>query len=238
MYDELVNTVGNHLPKVNKANLDQMPVKISIRVAQSEDHDAVLEFIREFYYKEEPITVSHPQPGHTQDDEAFTMSFISLGTTLVAVDDDSGTIVGALSAGPIQPGDADEMIEEAATTETKKWRDIMLLLAFIEKKADVLERFNLPKALHVHALGVHHGYRGQKIGEKLFNFCFENAKRLNYSMVTTDFTSAFSIKIGERLGMEHVSTVTYDEYNASLGESLFQPIAPNFEIKTFVKTIK
>lgn len=215
-----------------------MAEKIKIRVANSDEHDEILNFLRAFYYKEEPITISHPQAGNTKDDEDFTMSCLSHGTVLIAIDEVSGKMVGALNAGPIEPGDADKMIEDAKTTETVKWRDISLLLAYIEKKADVLKRFHIPKALHVHALGVHHDYRGQKIGEKLFAACFDNAKRLNYPMVTTDCTSVYSIKIVERLGMECVCIITYDEYNKTLSNELFKPTPPNTEIKTFIKKIE
>jgi GNAT superfamily N-acetyltransferase len=214
-----------------------MAKSLSIRVATKEDYDDVLDCLRKYYYDEEPITISHPEPGHTRDDEEFTMSFIKYGTVLIATDDENGKVVGALSAGPIEHGDADAMIEAAKTTETKKWREISLLLAYIEKKADVLHRFDIPKALHVHALGVHHDYRGQKIGDKLFQACFENGKKLNYAMVTTDMTSIYSIKIAERIGMECVSQMTYDEYNKSIGEDLYQPKHPNFEIKTFIKKL-
>jgi ribosomal protein S18 acetylase RimI-like enzyme len=212
-----------------------MAKSISIRVATKSDYEDLIGCLREFYYTEEPITISHPQPGHTKDDEAFTMSFFDSESMLIATDDETGTVVGALSAGPIEPGDADAMIEEAKTTETKKWREIMLLLAYIEKKADVLNRMQIPKALHIHALGVHKAYRGQRIGEKLFRFCFENAKRLNYPMVTTDCTSIYSIALAERCGMERVSRVTYEEYNKSINEELYQPKEPNLEIITFVK---
>lgn len=214
-----------------------MAKSISIRVAQSCDYDTVLEFLRRYYYKEEPITITHPEAGHTKDDEEFTMSHIKYESVLIATDDDSGTVAGALVAGPIEPGDADAMEEAAKTTETKKWRDISLLLAYIEKKADVLNRFQMPRALHVHAVGVHHDYRGQRIGEKLFDSCFVNAKRLNYAMVTTDCTSVYSIKIAERRGMECVSSVTYAEYNRMIGVDLYQPKEPNIEIKTFIKKI-
>lgn len=214
-----------------------MAKSISIRVAQSCDYDTVLEFLRSYYYKEEPITITHPEAGHTKDDEEFTMSHIKYESVLIATDDDSGTVAGALVAGPIEPGDADAMEEAAKTTETKKWRDISLLLAYIEKKADVLNRFQMPRALHVHAVGVHHDYRGQRIGEKLFDSCFVNAKRLNYAMVTTDCTSVYSIKIAERRGMECVSSVTYAEYNRMIGVDLYQPKEPNIEIKTFIKKI-
>jgi GNAT superfamily N-acetyltransferase len=215
-----------------------LKMTISIRVAQSSDHDVVLDFIREHYYKEEPITNSHHQMGQTSDDEKFSMSHIVHETVLMAFDDVTGKIVGVLIAGPVEHGDADEMIEAAKTTETKKWRDISMLLAYIEKKADVLKRFNLDQALHIHVLGVDREYRGQRIGQQLFSYCFENAKRLNYKMVATDCTSVYTIKIAERLGMENVSSMTYDEYNQQLGENLFRPEKPNTEIITFVKRIE
>lgn len=214
-----------------------MSKNFKTRVATSFDHDAVLDFFRLHYYKEEAITVSHPQPGHTKDDEEFTMSCIPFETVLLAFDDES-RIVAALAAGPIEPGDADKMIEDAKTAKTEKWRDIMLLLAYIEKKADVLNQFHIPKALHVHALGVHHRYRGNKLGERMFAACFENAKRLDYPMVTTDFTSKFSIKIADQLKMEKVSRVTYEEYNEAIGHKLFQPKDGNYEILTYIKRIE
>lgn len=215
-----------------------MTKKFSIRVAKTSEHDDVIDFLRLYYYKEEAITVSHPLPGHTKDDEDFTMSMLPHDTVLLATDDDTnGKLVGVLVAGPIEPGDADKMLEDAKTTETVKWRDIMSFLAYIEKKADVLNRFQIPTALHVHVLGVHHEYRGFNLGKKLFEACFENAKRLNYSMVSTDFTSVYSAKIAEQLGMENVSRVTYDEYNELLGNKLFQPKEPNYEILTFIKKI-
>lgn len=210
--------------------------KISIRVANEDDRDAFLDILREAYYRDEPITLAHPTPGHTRDDEEFTASAqLKYGTCLVAVDEASGRIAGALAAGPIEHGSADEMIEAAKTTETEKWRDISLFLAFIEKKADMFGRFDIENAIHVQAVGVHRDYRGQRIGERLFKFCFENARKLNYPMVSADCSSIYSMKIAEQCGMVNVSSVTYDEYNAIIGRELFKPTAPNVEIKTFVK---
>lgn len=208
--------------------------KISCRVAEVADYDIVLELIRECYYKEEQITVSHPDPGQTKDDEEFTMSHIYHGTVTVAIDDENGKIIGALIAGPIEHGDAEKMLESAQTCETKKWSDIQKLLVYIEMKADVLGKFNLEKALHCHALGVDKEYRGNKIGQKMFRHCFENAKILGFEMVSADFTSIYSIKLAEDLGMEFVSLVTYEEYNKSIGEDLFRIQEPNTEIKTFI----
>lgn len=215
-----------------------MAKEISIRVAKSCDRDAISDFLSEHYYKEEPLTNSHPQQGYTKDDMDFTMSHLKHDTVLIATDNESGEFAGVIVAGPVEPGDADAMVEMAKKTETRKWREISFFLAYIEKKSNVLERFNLPTALHVHVVGVHKDYRGQRIGEKLFSSCFENAKRLNYPAVTADATSVYTIKFCERLGMECVSLVTYDEYNKTIGESLFRPREPNFEIKTYLKRVQ
>jgi N-acetylglutamate synthase-like GNAT family acetyltransferase len=212
--------------------------KLLFRVAEEKDLDELLNFFREFYYREEPLTLSHPIPGHTRDDEEFTISSnIRKGTCLIAVDKDSGKIVGGVAAGPIEHGDADAMIEAAKTTETQKWRDISLFLAYIEKKSNILVRFNISNAVHIQALGVHRDYRGQRIGERLFKECFNNARKLNYPMVSADCTSIYSMNLSERCGMENVSQVSYDEYNDILGQKLFQPKEPNSVIKTYVKLL-
>jgi len=213
-----------------------MSINITIRVAKSDDHDAVLNFIREHYYKEEPITISHPEPGHTVDDEIFSMSHIEHDTILMAFNNDNDEIVGILIAGPIEEGDADAMLEDSKNS-SKKWGDIMKFLAYIEKKADVLGKFNVDKALHCHILTSHQKYRGNGIGQKLTEYCFENGRNMNYKLMSVDCTSVFTINIAERCGMECISTVTYDEYNEILGERLFQPREPNLEIKTFVKKL-
>lgn len=133
-------------------------VEIRIEIAQLADKSRVLDFIRKFYYQEEHITVSHPIVGPTKDDEEFSMSHLKQETTLMAFDGDE--MVGALIAGPIEPGDSDEMLVEAETADTK-WGDILRLLAFIESKADVCHKYSIDKALHIHVVGVHHGYRGK-----------------------------------------------------------------------------
>lgn len=213
-----------------------MTMDIAIRVAKTSDHDEVLKFIREHYYKEEPITISHPEPGHTIDDENFSMSHIVHDTVLIACDVNQNKTVGVLIAGPIEAGDADAMLENSKNS-SKKWGDIQQFLAYIEKKADVLGRFNLDRGIHCHILTVHQEYRGNGIGQKLFKYCFENGRNLNYKLMSVDCTSIFTCRIAERLGMECISTVTYDEYNEILGEKLFIPREPNFEVRTFVKEL-
>jgi GNAT superfamily N-acetyltransferase len=164
------------------------------------------------------------------------MSHIAHETVLIALDDKNDKVIGACIAGPKEAGDAEKMLEESEKSE-KKWGDIQKLVAYIGKKADVFGKFNVEKALYCHALAVHRDYRGNKIGQKLFEKSFENAKKLNFKILFADCTSVFSIKISEQVGMECVSTVTYDEFNKVIGQELFLSHPPNTQIKTFVKRL-
>lgn len=209
--------------------------KFSVRVAEESDYDEILEFLREHFYKEEPLTLAHVEPGHTKDDEEFTMSHIIYKTVLLAIDNESGKVVGAIIAGPVE--NANNSLESSELCKTKKFSDISKFLAYVEKKADVLGKFNLEKAVHCHALGVHRDFRGNKIGQKLFESFFEHGKVLNYQLISVDCTSIFSMRICEQLNMDLVSSVSYDEYNKEIGEEIFKSIEPNTEIRTYVKKL-
>lgn len=212
-----------------------MSENISIRIATDSDYNDILDCLRNYYYKEEPITIFYREPGHTKDDEEATISKIKYGTVLIAVDSETSKVAGILIASPRDSTSIEKKIEAAEIAETKKWKDILTFLIYIEKKADIFNRYQITDTLYVNALAVNSHYRGQRIGEKLFSACFENAAKLNYSSVSADCTIIYSIKIAERLGMDCAATVTYEEYNKEVGEELFLPKEPNFEIKTFVK---
>lgn len=213
-----------------------MTKKFSIRVADVKDNVNILEFIREHFYKEEPFTTSYVEPEQTWDDEEFTLSHIADKTVLIACDAHS-KIAGVLIAFPNHQGDAEKVLKSAEIHGTKKFCDLQKFLIYIEKKAGSFEKFNVKKSLHCHALGVHRDYRGNKIGQKLFEKFFDLGKTLNYRLMTVDCTNIFSMKIAEKLGMKMISSVTYEEYNEVIGEKLFYCKEPNVAIKTFAKLL-
>lgn len=104
-------------------------------------------------------------------------------------------------------------------------------------KSDICVRFNVPEALHIHGVTVDKKYRGRALGEKLFTECFKVAKDRHYQIVSADCSSIYSIHIAGKLNMEHVSTVTYDEYHETIGIKVFNPIPPHTEIQSFIKRI-
>lgn len=213
---------------------------IVYRVAKECDRENVLDFIRMHYYPEEPITIGNLPKRQDSADEEFSVSVISYGASLVAVDlMNNDKIVGVILAGPIEPAEADLMLEESKQCENvnKKWSEILLLLAYLEKNANIYERYNIKKALHIHVLGVDKNQRGKSIGVNLMQKCFDIGKSLGYPLVTVDCTSVFSIRIAEKLQMECIQTLPYKDYTDNNGRQLFNPPSPHTQIKTFAKIL-
>lgn len=212
--------------------------RILYRVATGSDHDAILDFMRKHYYPEEPLTLGNDPKTQSTEDEKFTASLIPFGATIVALDE-RDQIVGCLSSGPSNADEAASMYKESERIESKdkKWSEILRLLAFLEERANLYERYNITKSLYVSAMGVDRRMRGNAIGSNLLRKCFETGKMMGYPLVSLDCSSVYSIRIAEQLQMECVGQLAYNDYKDSHGRQLFNPPAPHTHIKTFAKVL-
>jgi ribosomal protein S18 acetylase RimI-like enzyme len=219
---------------------------IVFRTATVSEHDKVLQFLREHFFPQEPINSSYPIKDDSMEEE-FILSLLPAGNIILAIDSSSSTstdssnnknnstkIAGMLAFGKITKSYSQESWDESEITTNLKWRDILKFMSHIESKSNVCERFGVKEALHIHSTTVDKEYRGRSIGKMLFNECFRIAKERNFQLVSADCTSVYSIRIAKSLSMEHISTVTYDEYNEKIGFKMFNPVLPHTEIQTFV----
>lgn len=228
------NSINNNIISNENLNDDD----ILIRVANVDDQENVLNFIRLYYYPEEPLTIGSEPKLQSVEDELFSVSVLPYGASVIAVNKrENNQIVGALLAGPIGPEEADELFEEAEHCKDKKWSEILKLLGHLERSANVYERYNVQKALHIHVMGVDPKMRGKSIGAKLMRKCIEIGKNLDYPLITVDCTSIYSIKIAEKLQMECINTLAYTDYTDIDGTQLFRPPHPHTDMKTFAKRL-
>lgn len=213
-----------------------MSCEFIFRAANESEHDIVLEFLREYFFTEEPINNAYPIKDDSMEEE-FLLSLLPEGNIWLAIDSLSNNIAGIAMFGKITKNYSQESWDESEATMNIKWRDILKFMSHIESQSNVCERFGVTEALHLHGVAVDKAYRGRAIGKQLFNKCFEEAKKRNYHLVSADCTSIYSVRIAQSVGMEFVSTVTYDEYNEKIADKIFYPTPPHVEIKTFVKKI-
>lgn len=209
--------------------------KIEYRIATETDNDNILDFIRKHYYPEEPLTLGNEPMCQSVEDEEFSVSEISHGTTVVALDDDK--IVGCLLSGPTDQDEAANLYQEAVESNDRKWSEILRLEAFLEERANLYARYNVTKVLHVSVMGVDRRMRGKSIGSNLLSKCFEVGRILGYPLVSLDCTSIYSIQMAEKLQLECISQLAYSDYRDGNGRQVFQPPLPHTHIKTFVKLL-
>lgn len=206
------------------------------RGAELKDHDVVLKFLQDFFFPEECINIAHPIKDDTME-ELFAMSLLPEGNMVMALDKDSGEFAGLLFFGTITEDYSKESREEGEDTSNRKWREVLYFMSNLEAKADICRKYKVEVALHLHGVAVSKQFRGQGIGEKLFEECFRQAKQKQIKVVSADCTSPYSVRIAEKLGMELASTFSFDDYHNSVGETIFTKAKPQGEVKTFIKRI-
>ncbi|XP_065086658.1 arylalkylamine N-acetyltransferase-like 2 [Ochlerotatus camptorhynchus] len=211
---------------------------IEFRQAISADREAYREALARFFYPEEPLTIGYYLGKDvTEDDMEFTLSLIEEGFVWLAVQEGSGKIIGMCGGSFIERGEADQLMDAAERTETKKFADILRLLAHLSREANVFERFGVDRAYHVHCLAVDSGFRGKSLGRILVEKQFEYARKCAIRVVSADATSVYSVKLLERLGMESCYALTYADYRDEHEQQVFLTDGPHSEAKTMVKVL-
>lgn len=206
---------------------------ITIRAARENEIQIVSDFVCLHFNGFEPIQLYHVRKDEEMDPPPLDLMKESVETETLLLAHSGEILVGVMIAGVIT---SEVMDQDLSYTKDfgPKGVDVFEFLAYIGEKADLCNRMKVPRSLHIHIVSVHSGHQRKGIAKKLFEQCIEIGKRRGYPAVSVDATSAYTGKIAESLGLQCVSTVTYDEYNEFLGRILFRAVEPHHEIKTFV----
>ncbi|XP_030566732.1 dopamine N-acetyltransferase [Drosophila novamexicana] len=204
---------------------------LEIRVAAVDDGNRLMEFLHEHYYREEPLTAGCAPPEPDEADEKFLLSNLPHGTCLLMLQ--HGRIVAAAVAGPKTADEAAHLFAEAAHLAGSKWGRILGILAIAERDANAFARFNVDRALHVHAIGVDAALRGRALGARLMHALADRGRELNYPLLTVDCTSLYSGRLMKRLGYESINRMPYTDYVDAAGQQLIRPPAPHEFLETF-----
>lgn len=210
---------------------------ISIRVAGESDSVDIMNFKSLYFHRSEPLELAHPEVGNIARNANYILQAIKNGIVLMASETSSNILVGILIADPIQPDEAEVLKLAASEVGEQRRADILNFLSYVEAKANICQRFNVPQSFHVHIVAVHPLYRGQRIASKLFESSIVIAKAKEFKLISVDCTSFYTTRIAESFAMDCISNVTYQEYNSFLGKCLFVPNPPHMAIKTFAKRL-
>lgn len=212
---------------------------VQYRKATVDDLDAVADIVGAQFFLDEPMTTDNIQRFKPSEAREFSMPYILHGTSVVAIDPlQNDKIVGVTLTEPTGPHTATKLAEEAKLWESKwkKGSDALKLYSYLEERANIYERYNVKKALHLDVVVVDRSMRGKSITDGMAEKCFEFAKSSGYSLITADCTSAYSQRVAEKR-MQCILELPYTDYKDSSGRQIFNPPPPHTHIKKYVKIL-
>ncbi|XP_055618948.1 uncharacterized protein LOC129764151 [Toxorhynchites rutilus septentrionalis] len=213
--------------------------QVSFRRATLADREKVREFLAHSFYPEEPVTISYIGGSEvTPDDMEFCLSLIAEGFVLLALVGGEDQLVGISGAGVIDSDESEKLKDIALKTETTKFGEILRMLSYVCEQANVCQRFGISEVYHQHYLAVDSKFRGKALGKLLMEKQFGKARDLGLRVVTTDASGVYSSNLCEKLGMQCVYSLAYNEYRNELGQQVFKSSGQHKEIKTFAKQIE
>ncbi|KAL5292108.1 hypothetical protein ACFFRR_011113 [Megaselia abdita] len=208
-----------------------MSSDIVYRPAEKKDEQGVLEFLREHFYTDEPLSKNDGY--HDTEDEDFAIGLIIEGTSTVA--DLNGQIIGVRLA---YPNHKDEQVSAAFNkTPTTAYERLFGFVNILETKSKVFERYQVDSSMQGHMLGVRRDLRGQGIAKRLLEENMKLAKEKGFSVYVCDCSSLFSARLCEKVGMEQTATMEFNEYCDENGNPYYNPDPPHDLARSYAKRL-
>lgn len=141
-----------------------------IEVIQKDDKEEVLDFLRRFFIRDEPLNVAvkllDNDESRCAELEEYSLKELDNGFNLKAVS--NGKIIGVSLNGILERGYINELAE--VSCPNKKFEKVLMLLDHVAKESDVFSHFpDVDKAMCVKILSVDGKWRGRGIAKDLMN---------------------------------------------------------------------
>ncbi|CAG9762252.1 unnamed protein product [Ceutorhynchus assimilis] len=214
------------------------PKEYDILVATNDDQEDILNFLRTFFYKDEPLNknlglISNETP-RCKDLEKFSTKDIGNGLNLKAVH--NGKLIGVCLNGILERGFLDK--DDDFEITDRKFSKIVALLDKVDRDADVFAKFPASaKAVSVKIISVDGAYRGQGIAKELVNKTRDLAKEIGAEFMAVVCTSHFTALALKKLGFELHYTQNYADYKDENGQVVFNPEPPHAACTVYVQKI-
>ncbi|KAI5643304.1 hypothetical protein NE865_04722 [Phthorimaea operculella] len=208
----------------------------SVRKLYPDDKEPVLEFLRRFFFRDEPMNLAvqllETPESRCQELEDYAVSSLEEEVSVAAYDD-QGEMVGVILNGIARREEVD-YTDKSDECANKKFARILKVLGHLDREAKIWEKLpaSCHTALEVRIASTHSDWRGRGLMRALCEESERLAKSVGASAMRMDTTSAFSAAAAERLGYKSVYRVLYADLPYAP-----QPEAPHLEARVYIKEI-
>ncbi|VVC43653.1 Hypothetical protein CINCED_3A025131 [Cinara cedri] len=210
----------------------------SIVPITSDDKETVAAFLRQFFFRDEPLNVAIQLLEETDSAtklKNYCIGYLQYGMTFMALSK-TGDIMGVILNNIMHRDDVEEDDDDVGTcNENSKFKEIAMLLDKIKREADVFTHYpTVDRILEIKIVTVNEAYRGQGVCKALVDKTKELALEKGCKMIYVECTSHFSAKAVERLGFKCIYSLDYADYANEQGEIVFKTQSPHKHAKVFV----
>ncbi|XP_052899148.1 arylalkylamine N-acetyltransferase 1 isoform X2 [Anopheles moucheti] len=237
------NRMASKAPTIcdGTANVDPKPSEIdrelSISVITEEDTVDVLDLLKRFFFKDEPLN-TYVQLGECKELEKYCTKSLGEHSSFKAVNS-RGEIVGVILNGTImKPQPGDEPPEKLATNcAHPKFRKIMALMDHVDEMFDIFELYpDIDRFLDCKIISVDTNYRGLGIAGMLTDRALEYASLNDIKLIHVLCSSHFSARVMEKMDFTEVFRLPYADYLVN-GEQVFDPEKPHVALRILTKRL-
>ncbi|XP_047100140.1 arylalkylamine N-acetyltransferase 1 [Schistocerca piceifrons] len=204
-------------------------------------YDDVIKHLRDNFFADEPLNCSVRlcQPGEPHAElEEHALSTLRDRLSWMAMDTDTGQVVGVALNGVSRRGDLAEAQERLAAVSDDKFRTIFGLLYGVNRRLDLFTAHGVDQIFECRILSVDSRYRGRGLARRLLQLSEGTARERGFKVLKEDATGLFSQRVAESLGLQTACQVRYCDYTAEdTGEVVFHTPQPHDCLKIMVKVL-
>ncbi|RZF35578.1 hypothetical protein LSTR_LSTR005106 [Laodelphax striatellus] len=215
-------------------------IAFSTPVPEDRYHDVIVH-LRHNFFADEPInkSVELCQPGEPHAElEEHSLSTLRDGLSVMALDTETGEVIGVALNGVQHMGDLNAAQEKLEKMTDGSFKQIFGLLYSLNQTLDLFSKYEVENIFECRILSVDSRFRGRGLAKELMRRSEEVAKDAGFKVFKEDATGLFSQKIAASLGHETVYQMEYSSYTNKEGDIIFNTPSPHNSLKIMVKLLQ
>ncbi|KAF9806327.1 hypothetical protein SFRURICE_001182 [Spodoptera frugiperda] len=212
--------------------------KFHVRKIKSEDKECVIDFLRKYFLRDEPMSqavklINGPND-RCMEAEKSVASAIDEGFSVTAVDENE-ELVGVVINAAMHKNDCSDYKQAVEKCANPKFRRILTVLMHMREKSRLWEKVpsSCGMVMDLTMASVHPNWRKRHVMEVLARKSETIAKDVGACAIRMDATSFYSGRAAERLGYKNIYSIKY----ADLPDAP-QPEPPHLEARVYMKLLQ
>ncbi|XP_061393502.1 arylalkylamine N-acetyltransferase 1-like [Musca vetustissima] len=229
--DKLIRNIKYHQMDRDKHS------NIQLRRITQTDCQQVYGFLKLYFFQDEPLSTCFGPDEERGFGETILSSLIDSELCLMAIDEETNELIGVILNDSENPEKKKTLPNYEVKTNDPTGEKIHKFLTKIRNEADLFQRYQIEKLLHLIIVSVKKEWRGKGIASLLSKAVVDMGKEKGFELISVECTSLFTAKMFQGMGWDLVHTIYYKDFLDENMEQVFTPLAPHDGCRVYAKRL-